>query len=61
MCAQEAGSFKAVNKDLWSMMLEFLDTIKPDLSNYDVDEGVRNSSTCFHDPILTEIHRHGRR
>ena len=43
MCAQEAGSFKAVNKDLWSMMLEFLDTIKPDLSNYDADEGVRGS------------------
>ena len=61
MCAQEAGSFKAVNKDLWSMMLEFLDTIKPDLSNYDADDGVRNSPTCFYDLILTEIYRHGRR
>ncbi|VDC07822.1 unnamed protein product [Peniophora sp. CBMAI 1063] len=35
----EAGSFKAVNKDLWSMMLEFCDTINPDLSNYDADDG----------------------
>ena len=61
MCAQEAGSFKAVNKDLWSMMLEFLDTIKPDLSNYDADDGVRNSATCFHDLILTKIYRRGRR
>ncbi|KZV70637.1 DUF298-domain-containing protein [Peniophora sp. CONT] len=35
----EAGSFKAVNKDLWSMMLEFCNTVKADLSNYDADDG----------------------
>ncbi|KAK7449622.1 hypothetical protein VKT23_013098 [Stygiomarasmius scandens] len=30
-------SYKAVNKDLWSMMLEFCETVKPDLSNYEAD------------------------
>ncbi|KAF5373160.1 hypothetical protein D9758_001581 [Tetrapyrgos nigripes] len=34
---QEKGSYKAVNKDLWNMMLEFCKTVKPDLSNYEAD------------------------
>ncbi|KAI0031705.1 DUF298-domain-containing protein [Vararia minispora EC-137] len=33
----EAGSYKAVNKDLWAMMLEFCRTINSDLSNYEAD------------------------
>ncbi|THH21066.1 hypothetical protein EW146_g397 [Bondarzewia mesenterica] len=33
----EAGSYKGVNKDLWSMMLEFCQTIGPGLENYEAD------------------------
>ncbi|EIM90283.1 DUF298-domain-containing protein [Stereum hirsutum FP-91666 SS1] len=35
----EAGSYKGVNKDLWHMMLEFCQTISPNLDNYDENEG----------------------
>lgn len=30
-------SYKATNKDLWSMMLEFCDTVDPNLQDYEVD------------------------
>jgi len=33
----EKGSYKATNKDLWSMMLEFCETVKPDLQDYEAD------------------------
>ncbi|GBE82679.1 hypothetical protein SCP_0410640 [Sparassis crispa] len=33
----DKGTYKGVNKDLWSMILEFCRTIQPDLSNYDAD------------------------
>ncbi|OBZ75667.1 DCN1-like protein 4 [Grifola frondosa] len=33
----ETGKYKGVNKDLWSMMLEFCRSIEPDLSNYEAD------------------------
>ncbi|KAI0045155.1 DUF298-domain-containing protein [Auriscalpium vulgare] len=33
----EAGTYKGVNKDLWSMMLEFCKGVKPDLSDYEAD------------------------
>jgi len=33
----EKGTYKAVNKDLWSMTLEFCTVTEPDLSNYDAD------------------------
>ncbi|KAH9934960.1 Cullin binding-domain-containing protein [Fomitopsis serialis] len=31
----ERGTYKGVNKDLWSMTLEFVRVVRPDLSNYD--------------------------
>ncbi|KAJ3497533.1 hypothetical protein NLJ89_g10337 [Agrocybe chaxingu] len=34
---EKPGTYKATNKDLWSMMLEFCETVKPDLSNYEAD------------------------
>ncbi|OCH85216.1 DUF298-domain-containing protein [Obba rivulosa] len=33
----EKGTYKGVNKDLWSMTLEFCMTVNADLSNYDAD------------------------
>ncbi|KAJ7915515.1 potentiating neddylation domain-containing protein, partial [Mycena leptocephala] len=33
----EKGSYKATNKDLWSMMLEFCRTVKPTLHDYEAD------------------------
>ncbi|TCD70581.1 hypothetical protein EIP91_002611 [Steccherinum ochraceum] len=33
----EKGTYKAVTKDLWSMMLEFCQTISPNLENYEAD------------------------
>jgi len=33
----EKGSYKGVNKDLWSMMLEFCETVKPSLEDYEAD------------------------
>lgn len=38
MCArQETGTYKAANKDLWSMTLEFCETINPNLDNFEAD------------------------
>nr|GAT53712.1 predicted protein [Mycena chlorophos] len=34
---QNEGSYKATNKDLWSMMLEFCTTVKPTLEDYEAD------------------------
>ncbi|CAE6426738.1 unnamed protein product [Rhizoctonia solani] len=34
----EKGTYKAVTKDLWGMMLEFCRTVQPDLSGYDEEE-----------------------
>ncbi|KAJ7090338.1 hypothetical protein B0H15DRAFT_260359 [Mycena belliarum] len=31
------GTYKATNKDLWSMMLEFCRTVKPTLQDYEAD------------------------
>ncbi|KZT70207.1 DUF298-domain-containing protein [Daedalea quercina L-15889] len=31
----EKGTYKGVNKDLWTMTLEFCRAVQPDLSNYD--------------------------
>jgi len=33
----EKGSYKGANKDLWSMMLEFCQTVKPSLEDYEAD------------------------
>ncbi|KAF9030782.1 Cullin binding-domain-containing protein [Panaeolus papilionaceus] len=33
----EKNSYKATNKDLWSMMLEFCETVTPNLDNYEAD------------------------
>ncbi|KAF8162868.1 Cullin binding-domain-containing protein [Crassisporium funariophilum] len=33
----ERGSYKATNKDLWSMMLEFCETVNPNLQDYEAD------------------------
>ncbi|KAJ6598023.1 hypothetical protein B0H10DRAFT_735461 [Mycena sp. CBHHK59/15] len=33
----EKGSYKATNKDLWSMMLEFCSTVNPTLQDYEAD------------------------
>jgi len=33
----EKGTYKATNKDLWSMMLEFCRTVKPTLQDYEAD------------------------
>jgi len=33
----EKGSYKGANKDLWGMMLEFCQTVKPDLEDYEAD------------------------
>ncbi|KAJ7273091.1 DUF298-domain-containing protein [Mycena rebaudengoi] len=33
----EKGSYKATNKDLWSMMLEFCRTVNPNLQDYEAD------------------------
>ncbi|KAJ7184341.1 DUF298-domain-containing protein [Mycena filopes] len=33
----EKGTYKATNKDLWSMMLEFCRTVKPSLQDYEAD------------------------
>ncbi|CAK5279329.1 unnamed protein product [Mycena citricolor] len=33
----EKNSYKATNKDLWSMMLEFCRTVKPTLQDYEAD------------------------
>jgi len=33
----EKGTYKAVNKDVWSMMLEFCKTVNPDLDNFEAD------------------------
>ncbi|EEB87284.1 hypothetical protein MPER_15440 [Moniliophthora perniciosa FA553] len=35
----EKGTYKAANKDLWVMMLEFLETVKPTLEDYDEGGG----------------------
>ncbi|KAF7294705.1 Defective in cullin neddylation protein [Mycena indigotica] len=34
---EKDGAYKATNKDLWSMMLEFCRTIKPSLQDYEAD------------------------
>jgi len=34
---EDKGSYKAVNKDVWNMMLEFCRTINPNLENYEAD------------------------
>ena len=31
------GTYKAANKDLWAMMLEFCETVNPNLSDYERD------------------------
>ncbi|PPR05995.1 hypothetical protein CVT26_005717 [Gymnopilus dilepis] len=33
----EKGTYKATNKDLWTMMLEFCETVTPNLQGYDPD------------------------
>jgi len=33
----EKGTYKATNKDLWTMMLEFCETVKPSLEDYEAD------------------------
>ncbi|THH23151.1 hypothetical protein EUX98_g8026 [Antrodiella citrinella] len=33
----DKGTYKAVTKDIWSMMLEFCRTVSPNLDNYDAD------------------------
>jgi len=33
----EKGTYKAVNKDVWSMMFEFCKTVNPNLDNYEAD------------------------
>ncbi|KAJ7243383.1 DUF298-domain-containing protein [Mycena haematopus] len=33
----EKGTYKATNKDLWSMMLEFCRTVQPTLQDYEAD------------------------
>ncbi|KAF9466265.1 Cullin binding-domain-containing protein [Collybia nuda] len=33
----EKGSYKATNKDLWTMMLEFCETVNPNLCDYEGD------------------------
>jgi len=33
----EKGTYKATNKDLWTMMLEFCETVKPGLQDYEAD------------------------
>ncbi|TFK72145.1 DUF298-domain-containing protein [Pluteus cervinus] len=33
----EKGSYKATNKDLWTMMLEFCTTVQPSLTDYESD------------------------
>jgi len=33
----EKGTYKATNKDLWTMMLEFCETVKPSLQDYEAD------------------------
>ncbi|KDQ59592.1 hypothetical protein JAAARDRAFT_626148 [Jaapia argillacea MUCL 33604] len=33
----EKGTYKAANKDVWSMMLEFCQTVNPNLDNYEAD------------------------
>ncbi|KAI0318430.1 Cullin binding-domain-containing protein [Amylostereum chailletii] len=33
----DSGRYKAANKDLWSMVLEFCESVHPDLSNYEAD------------------------
>lgn len=35
--AEKEGQYKATNKDLWSMMLEFCKTVKPSLQDYEAD------------------------
>jgi len=34
---EREGTYKATNKDLWSMMLEFCETVKPSLQDYEAD------------------------
>ncbi|KAI0345203.1 DUF298-domain-containing protein [Trametopsis cervina] len=34
---QEKGTYKGVNKDLWSMVLEFCQSVSPTLENYEAD------------------------
>ncbi|KAF9484880.1 DUF298-domain-containing protein [Pholiota conissans] len=33
----EKGTYRATNKDLWTMMLEFCETVKPNLQDYEAD------------------------
>jgi len=33
----EKGTYKGANKDLWGMMLEFVQTVKPSLEDYEAD------------------------
>lgn len=33
----EKGTYRAANKDLWNMMLEFCETVTPNLDNYEAD------------------------
>ncbi|KAF7777600.1 hypothetical protein Agabi119p4_3672 [Agaricus bisporus var. burnettii] len=34
---EEKGTYRAANKDLWNMMLEFCETINPNLDNFEAD------------------------
>ncbi|KAJ7581482.1 Cullin binding-domain-containing protein [Mycena floridula] len=34
---ENEGTYKAANKDLWNMMLEFCNTVQPSLQNYEAD------------------------
>ncbi|KAJ7168307.1 DUF298-domain-containing protein [Mycena crocata] len=36
-CNEEKATYKATNKDLWSMMLEFCRTVKPTLHDYEAE------------------------
>ncbi|KAF9448907.1 DUF298-domain-containing protein [Macrolepiota fuliginosa MF-IS2] len=33
----EKGTYRAANKDLWNMMLEFCETVNPNLDNFEAD------------------------
>ncbi|KAE9395814.1 hypothetical protein BT96DRAFT_922564 [Gymnopus androsaceus JB14] len=34
---EKEGVYKATTKDMWTMMLEFCETVKPDLQDYEAD------------------------
>ena len=59
VCAQAQGDkFKAVSTDLWTQLLDFCETVEPDLTGWSEDDACASPSCSFSlpfAPALTQV------